>query len=192
MSSILFIFSGNMSEAMSTPFIVSGDVAPVALFSPEPPSSVLAAVGLAEVASLEASLPASEPMTLQRIPTYGDGIVTINVDAKLPMLSWNQFEALSALAHDETGSAKWEEYDVQKFCNALLEVMSDVSTEKSRAIFFQERIKDHRVEFRLQYDTVEDKYFFALRMLDYVNGANATPKVHRECYILLFKKLPDK
>ena len=57
-----------MPEAMSTPVSVTGDLPPVDLFSPVPPSSVLVAVGLAEVASLEASLPASEPMTLQRVP----------------------------------------------------------------------------------------------------------------------------
>ena len=62
-------------------------VTPVALFSPEPPSSVLAAVGLAEVASLEASLSASEPMTMQRLPTFGEGIVSLNVDTKYLTLS---------------------------------------------------------------------------------------------------------
>ena len=62
-------------------------VTPVALFSPEPQSSVLAAVGLAEVASLEASLPASEPMTMQRLPTFGEGIVSLNVDTKYLLLS---------------------------------------------------------------------------------------------------------
>ena len=34
---------------ISTPMSITGDVAPVALFSPEPPSSVQVAVGLAEV-----------------------------------------------------------------------------------------------------------------------------------------------
>ena len=76
-----------MPEAMSTPVSVSGDLPPVALFSPEPPSSVLAAVGLAEVAFLEASLPASEPMTMQRLPTLGEVIVSINGDTKYLTLS---------------------------------------------------------------------------------------------------------
>ena len=66
---------------MSTPVSVSGDVAPVALFSPEPQSSAQVAEGLAEVASLEVWLTALGSMTMQRVPTYRDEIVSINVDA---------------------------------------------------------------------------------------------------------------
>ena len=59
----------------------------VALFSPEPPSSTQVAVGLAEVASLGASLPAPDSTTMQRIPPFGDGSVSINVDSKYLTLS---------------------------------------------------------------------------------------------------------
>ena len=72
---------------ISTPMSITGDVAPVALFSPEPPSSVQVAVGLAEVASLGASLPAADSTTMQRLSTFGDGSVSINVDTKYLTLS---------------------------------------------------------------------------------------------------------
>ena len=72
---------------ISTPMSITGDVAPVALFSPEPPSSTQVAVGLAEVASLGASLPAADSTTMQRLPPFGDNSVSINVDSKYLILS---------------------------------------------------------------------------------------------------------
>ena len=104
----------------------------------------------------------------------------------------NRFEASSALPRDEAGYTKWGYFDVQKFCNALLEVMSDDCTGKSRAISFQERSKAHRVEFCLQFDWAEDKSLLTLRMLDNLHGSNVKPVVQRECYTILFKKLPGK
>ena len=174
------------------------------------------------MASLGASLPAPDPVILQRIPTFGDGIVSINVDTKHLMFSefaaiedvrnWvnqirspsfkflkhkdyitamgkfliqNRFEASSALPHDETGSTNWKTFDVEQFCNALLEVMSDVSTGKARAVSFPERMKAHRIEFNLQ-------NLLALRVTDHLYGSKAPTEVQRERYSLHFKKLPDK
>ena len=88
----------------------------------------------------------------------------------------------SALPHDEAGSTNWEDFDVHNFCNAFVEVISYVSTGKSRAISFQERIKAFRIEFDLQFDWVEDKSLLAVRMLVNLHGCNVKPEVQRECY----------
>ena len=73
--------------SLSTPMSITGDVAPVALFPPEPQSSTQVAVGLAEVASLGASLPAADSSTMPRIPPFGDNSISINVDSKYLILS---------------------------------------------------------------------------------------------------------
>ena len=96
----------------------------------------------------------------------------------------NRFEASSALPHDAAGSTNWEDFDVHNFCNALVEVISYASTGKSRAISFQERIKAFRIEFDLQFDSVEDKSLLAVRMLVNLHGCMLSLKF-RESAILM-------
>ena len=53
----------------------------------------------------------------------------------------NRFEASSALPRDEAGYTKWGYFDVQKFCNALLEVMSDDCTVNPERSPFRREVK---------------------------------------------------